>query len=136
MRDIQTLADPQASRTARRRGLGRVYALAAGFPLFNTLLVWGLLPSIRGSHPEVIWVFLAGFALSWVVVEGLKARALRQLSAQRLIQAVFLDALVLLVGLLLAVFGHKLSLGWAGLFVLLGLGSYGLGFLRLAARRP
>jgi len=133
---LQALADADAPLSSRRRGLVLVYLIAAVFPLVNTLLLLALFPSLRGFSADAIWALGTAFLLALVLIEALKARSLRQKDRGRLIRAAFLDALLLFVGLLLSVLGLKLALGWGWLFALLGLGSYGLGFLRLAARLP
>jgi hypothetical protein len=136
MRDLQALADEGSAPLRRRRGLRLVYLVAAVFPGFNALVLLTLFPPVAGASSRLLWGLGTAFGLALLLIEGLKARSLGQKTPTRLIRAAFLDGLLLFVGLLLGVLAHKLALGWGWLFALLGLGSYLLGFVRVAAQLP
>lgn len=136
MRDLLALADESSAPLRRRRGLRLVYLIAAVFPGFNALVLLVVFPPVGGVSSSLVWGLGTAFVLALLLIEGLKARSLRQKSPTRLIRAAFLDGLLLFLGLLLGVLAHKLALGWGWLFALLGLGNYLLGFVRVAAQLP
>ncbi len=134
MHDLQRLFDPQAEPSLRRRGLLWVWLGAGLFQALVAFTVWGLFGPTLGI-PD--WVG-PGFGALWVVAGLLLEVAKARLSGRKpatLVQACLLDAALLGFALVLSGLGERMGLApWPALLALLGLGHYGLGFVRLQAR--